>query len=846
VLKASLKSLLAHKLRLALSTVAIVLGVAFVAGSLIFTDTLSRSFDSLFQETASDITVTQKSSFEGSDDFATGGKGVPGTLIAKVRQVEGIEAVEGQLFVDGVQIIGKNGKVVGTAGPPSAGIDWSDTPGVSAARLAEGRAPKGENEVVIDSATAEKAGFAVGDSTRVLTPRKPVQVTITGIFKFGESGNTGGSVLVAFDRAAGEKLLGTPGYYASLGARVADGVSQDEVRDRVAAALGTDYQVKTKQEQADSNARDVEQGLQFINIFLLVFAGVALFVGSFIILNTFSMLVAQRTRELALLRAVGASRRQVTRSVLVEAFVMGIVGSTLGLAAGFGLALGLKAAFGAMGIELAAEGLVFSTRAVVWSYIVGIVVTTVAAYFPARRAAKVPPVAAMRDDVAMPTRSLHRRTLVGAVLTALGAAGLAVGLGPASGSTAAYLVGLSAMVVLIGVAVLSPVLSVPVVKGLGAALPRMFGTVGRLSRGNALRNPRRTAATASALMIGLALVGMFSVVASSTTASVERTVDESLGSEFVLNSPSTFAGFSPEIAAKLRQTAGVESVTQQRFGQAQLDGKSAFLSAIDPAGLDRALKVQFTAGSAAGLSGSGLLVAENVAGNRGWAVGDRVPLLFRDGTKADLTVAGVYKANQAVGETVVSLDTLAKGGGPQRDQFLYVSAAVGADTATVKKNLETAVSDYPNVVLQDQSGFKENQRKQVNQLLYFIYGLLALSIIIAVLGIVNTLALSVIERTHEIGLLRAVGMSRRQLRRMVRLESVVISVFGAVLGLLIGVGFGVALQPTLADQGIGVLSVPGASLAGFVVVAAIIGVLAAVWPARRAARLDVLRAITTE
>ncbi len=402
------------------------------------------------------------------------------------------------------------------------------------------------------------------------------------------------------------------------------------------------------------------------------------------------------------------------------------------------------------------------------------------------------------------------------------------------------------MIVLIGAAVLSPALSRPVVRVLGAAFPRLFGTVGRLSRENALRNPRRTAATASALMIGLALVGGTSVLASSVNASVDKTVSNSLGAEFIVTSPTSFAGFSPQIAATIKETPGVQSVTEQRYGQAQLGGKTTFLSAVDPATWNDAVKLDYRSGSAAALSGNGLLVDENVAKDRGWRLGQSVPMLFKDGTTTNLSVAGVYQTNQAASGYLVSLDTLQRGGGAPRDNIVYVKAVGGTDTAALHKDLDAKLADYPNVTLQDQSGFKKNQQAQVNQLLYLIYALLALSIIIAVLGIINTLALSVIERTREIGLLRAVGMSRRQLRRMIRLESVVIAVFGALLGLGIGVAFGVALQSTLDEQGISVLSVPAGSLAGFLVLAAVIGVLAAIWPARRAARLDVLRAITTE
>jgi putative ABC transport system permease protein len=844
MLKASLRSVLSHKLRLTLSAVAVVLGVAFVAGTLVFTDTINKTFQNLFDQVSSDVTVTKKAAFdatfEGGQQFPST---VPAALVDQISGIPGVEAVVGAITVEGVRVIGPDGKLLGSTVAPGIGVDWTESGVPSPVRLVEGNPPSEPGEVAIDTVTAKQGSLKVGDRVTVITPGPRLQAVVTGVMKFGNSGNLAGATLTAFDPGTAHQLLGSPDFTEIL-VKTAGGATHQEVRDRIAASLPSGYEVLTKQQQADKNSSDIEQGLQFITIFLLVFAGVAVFVGIFLILNTFSMLVAQRTRELALFRAIGASRRQVTMSVLAEALVTGIVGSTLGVGLGIGLAVGLQALFATFGFDITVDSLQIAPRTIVVAYLVGIPVTVLGALFPARRAAKVPPVAAMRDDIAMPARSLHLRAIVGAVITVVGAAVFAVS--PiADGGLSAALLGAGVLGVFVGIAVLSPVLSRPVVRALGAAYPRLFGAVGRLSRENALRNPRRTAATASALMIGLALVGAISVLSASANSSLGRLVDRSVGSDFIL-SDAFGTPFSPQVADSLEGVDGVASVTRQRYAPVQLDGDTAFMSAMSADSLDEALALDFASGSTAGLAGRGLLVDKSTAAEKGWQVGATVPARFQNGTKLDLKVGGIYDTSPILGPYAVSLETLAAGGVKPLDSYVLINVADGADPASVKRALDAKLASHPEVALKDQTEFKAEQRGSLNQLLYLIYALLGLAIVIAVMGIVNTLALSVTERTREIGLLRAVGMSRRQLRRMVRLESVVISVFGAVLGLTIGVAFGVALQRVLADEGIDVLSVPAGQLVGFLVIAAVVGVLAAVWPARRAARLDVLRAITTE
>jgi putative ABC transport system permease protein len=554
------------------------------------------------------------------------------------------------------------------------------------------------------------------------------------------------------------------------------------------------------------------------------------------------MLVAQRTRELALLRALGAGRGQVTRSVLAEALVLGVTGSTLGLLGGFGIASALRALFSSFGLTLDGS-LVLSSSTVAWCYSLGVLVTLLAAYLPARRAAATPPVAAMREDHVAAERSLRRRTVAGTGLALVGAASLAVS-AASDGTGAAQLVGLGGLALVLAAIALSPVLARPFARSVGAVLPRLWSTPGHLARENAQRNPRRTAATASALMVGLALVSAFSILGASANASVDKLIDTAVRADYVV---STAVGqpFTPEVAERLRAVDGVQAVSQERFGQALIGGTETLVAAVEASALDRTLALDFEDGGSSGLDGAGLLVDAPTAEGRGWEVGDTVELVSATGQTAELTVGGVFAANQAVGPAVVSLETWTASGGDSLDRYVFVDVSDGADTASVRTSLEAALEPYPVVTLKDRDEFAGEQKGQVDQVLLLINALLVLSVLIAVLGIVNTLAMSVLERTREIGLLRAVGMTRGQLRRMVRLESVLISVYGSALGLGLGGLLGTSLTRALSEQGITELVVPGGRLALFLALGAGIGVMAAVWPARRAARMQVLDAIAT-
>lgn len=846
MLRAAFKSVLGRKLRLLLTTISVALGVAFVAGSMILTDTLDSTFTRLFAEVDAntDVAVRGVRTVDGSFGGPADRPRVSNEVVEKVRAVPGVADVLASQEGYAQPIDPKTGKAIANGGAPTIGFNWVESP-LATVQIAQGRAPQADDEVAIDTVTARKYGFTPGQSVDVLVESGRRTTTMVGTIAFGTTGNTGGAVLLAFPDAQATELLGRPGSVSNIKIAGADGVSETELRDAVAAVLPEDAEAVTGTQLREDNANEITQALGFLGTVLLVFAGVSLFVGSFIIVNTFTMLVAQRTKELALLRAIGASRRQVKQLVLVEAAAVGLAAATLGLALGAGVAAGLQVLFN-KGFGLPKGSLAFEPRTFIASYAVGIFVTLFAAYGPARRAGRVPPVAAMRDDVALPTGTLRRRLISGAILVALGTAALVVGLIGAGDSTA-MLVGGGAAFIFIGVALLAPVLSGPVIRLLSAPLGNKR-VVTSLARRNATRNPRRTAATASALMVGLALVSAVGVLASSIVTSATELVDDSIGADYVISGPQGMPTIPPALADKVRTLDGVESVTQFRFGIGKLgDLPGEPVQGANPEGLERSIVLKMSEGSVDALSQGRLLVERGVAAENGWSVGTQLPLSLQGAPGSQtIAVGGLYEDNEFAGRFILPIDVVAAGVSRNLDGVVTVVLEPDADTAAVRTALEAATLELaPAATARDQSEYKAELRTQIEQLLAIIYGLLALAIIIAMLGIVNTLALSVIERTREIGLLRAVGTSRKQLRSTIRWEAVLVALFGATLGVALGTLFGVALVQALKDEGIGTLSMPWGTLIGCFAMAGIIGVLASVAPARRAAKMDVLRAISS-
>jgi putative ABC transport system permease protein len=857
VLKATLRSFLAHKGRLLLSALAVILSVAFVAGSLIFSDTVSRTFDRLFASTAADVTISPG---ETLDEAVPSGftPTVPAALAERVRQVDGVAAARVDVDVSGVTVVDEDNEPVGpTTGAPTIGTGWNPTER-SPVELTSGSAPRGPGEALLDSETADRGDVAIGDTLTVIAAPGSFRVKVVGIATFTTT-NPGAALLFLDPPTAQARLLGDAKAATAITVDAADGVDDAELKRRVAAALGEDagrYELRTAEEQAESDVEQLGGFLDVIKYVMVGFAGVAVLVGVFLIVNTFSMLIAQRTRELGLLRALGADRRQVRRSVLTEALLLGLIGSTLGLVTGIGLAVGLIELMGLLGMNIRATEMVVGWGTPVAAYAVGMGVTFVAAYLPARRAAAVSPMAALADaEVAGVGRPLKVRAVVGAVVGAAGAAALAGCAAASRTATAASLLGLGVALTLVATVIAGPLLVRPVIRVLGAGFPALFGTVGRMSQRNALRNPRRTGATAAALMVGIALVGGMSVASASMTKSFDEQIDNTLGADFVVQN-SNFVPFPTEVTDKVRGTEGVGLVVRARFTPIALrlpdsDRVETTAAGYDPQ-LDEVANLTYAQGdTAAALAAGHLAMDRDFAREHGVRVGAALPVEFRGGRTAELTVGALTDQETAEGfgnqgGVYFGLGTLERYAPGGQDSVVYVNGDAGTGDDALRSALERTLDPYPQVQVRDQADYKELIRDQIAVLLYLVYALLGLAIVIAVLGVVNTLALSVVERTREIGLLRAIGLARRQLRRMIRLESVVIAVFGAVLGLGLGLVWGVCMQQVLALQGMGALAFPWGTIVAVVIGSAVVGVVAALLPAARASRMNVLEAIAHE
>ena len=753
----------------------------------------------------------------------------------------GVRVAEGSL-TGYAQIVGKDGKAVTTGGAPSLGTAILQDPELSATTVRAGRPPAASGEIGVDALTARKHDLSVGDSVKVLLEGPPIQAKIVGIFGFGSADNLGGATLVVFDPQTAQQVLHGGGKWDSIAVAADPDVSPAELRDRIQEILPKSYQAKTGEQAAQDQSDQIKQALSFFNIALLVFAFIALFVGSFIIFNTFSILVAQRTRELALLRALGASARQVRRSVLTEATIVGILASAVGLGVGFLLALGLQGLLRAFGIVLPTTGMQLLPRTIIAAVLVGVGTTVLASVMPAIRASRVPPIAAMRDTGPAEYSRSRRRTIIGAIVTALGVAALLVGL---LGGGGAALVGLGAAVVFLGVAVLSPLVARPFARLAGTPLPRVSGVAGTLGRENAMRNPNRTASTAAALMIGLGLVSFVSIFAASIKTSSNLILEQTLKADYVVTSPQ-FTGFSQDVAARLKANPAFAAVEEVRQGLFGYKGAAQGIQGVDPARLNDVMQVKLQAGSVSALTDGTIMVYKETAKSNGWKVGDTVRAQFARTGNQDLKIVGIYTDNRLLGNYVVSLGTYEKNFTQQLDIIVLAKTSPEVTQVQAKAAAAAVAKEFPNVKLEDQAQFRQSQADQINVLLGLVTALLGLAIIIALVGIVNTLALSIFERTREIGLLRAVGMARRQVRTMIRWEAVIIAVFGAVLGAVVGIFFGWAMVQALRSQGITTLTVPAGQLVVYILIAALFGVIAAILPARRAARLDVLAAISTE
>ena len=841
----ALKGALARRLRLALTAVSIMIGVGFVSGTLVLTDTLNATFDQIFGNASKGVSVVVRGqqAFQGSTDNGPTDERalVPDSTLQAVRAVPGVSAAVGD--AGGYAQLVYRGKAVVNGGAPNLGTAWVGEGPLSTLHLVKGSAPAAADEVVIDEKSAEKFNIPVGAPVEVVVSGKTFDARVTGIVRFGSGSSLAGATVTAFTPQTAQRLLiGSKDSWTIVEAAAEPGISQDQLRQRVVSALqGQPVEVLTEKAYVSDQSKQVKSGFKFFNVILLVFAFISVFVAVFIIFNTFTVLVAQRTRELALLRALGASRGQVLRAVVLEAFAVGLFAGIVGLIAGVLIAAGLRALIESLANGLSIVSLQIQPRTIIVGMLVAIVVTVAASVVPAVRASRVPPIAAMRDDFVLPTASLRRRNRIGAVLLGVGIVLLTLGVRQGN----ALEIGLGAIGVFRGATALSPLLSKPIIGGLGRLLPRVWGTTGRLARENALRNPRRTAATASALMIGIALTTTMSVMAASITTSANAQIDKSVGADFIITAKN-FAPVSDTVAETVAKVPGAAAVTAFRSGSMKVGNSVKTVQGATGDTVARTLRLTVKSGSVNHIGLGKVLVSEDTAKSKHLRVGSSLPVEFALTHKQTLTVTGIYAKNPIAGPYLIGLDTYDANFRNRLDFVVAVKAADGANLGALRQGLAGALKATPNLDLRDQTQFKQDQKRQINVLLRFILALLLLSLVIAWLGIVNTLALSVFERTREIGLLRAVGMATRQVRRMVRLEAVVIAVFGALLGVVLGLGYGAALVQSLASQGIDTTSIPWTQLIVYLVVGAVAGVTAAWWPARRASKLDVLQAIATE
>jgi putative ABC transport system permease protein len=843
------KGLWAHKVRFMLTGLAVVLGVAFMAGTMILTDTMGKTFDGLFAtgNTGIDVVVHRTAGIDGQGIDVR--ERVDASLVDQIGAVPGVDAAAGS--IEGfAQLVDADGKAATSDGfGGTIGISWIGDERLNPFDLSSGRAPTGPTEVVIDEATFDAQGRALGDTVGVLAKDATTDMTIVGTATFGGVKGLPGITVLAADDTTAQAMFAQAGSYDSIVVASDGSTSPAELADAVRASVGSD-QVEVLTGAADTAAKqaDLRKDMGFFTTFLLAFAYIALFVGMFIIYNTFSIVIAQRMREMAMLRAIGASRRQVLRAVLLESVIIGIVASAAGLLTGVAMSFGLRALLSGVGLRIPSGDLVITANTVVTAFVVGVGVTLISAVAPAVRASRIRPIAALRETAAESTSTSITRTLVGLALSGVGVAMFAAGV-VAANDGAMALLGLGGVSVILGVFVLGPVIARPAMHVLG--LPTgVSGATGHLARENAKRNPARTAATASALMIGVALVSFITIVASSSKASTAAAVDHSLRADYVVDSGSYGnGGFGPSIEHDLTAVAGVETVSPLRSSPIVIGGATSDLLAVDTTTIGQLMDLKVTDGTLADVHGDGIAIASHRAEELGVGVGDTLPVGFSATGDVALRVDALFDG-EVIGledsSFIVGLDTFEANVTDQFDRQVFVKLADGVDASTATSALQSSLDRWPNADLQDQASFKDSITSETDMMLNLIYGLLALAVVIALIGITNTLALSVHERTRELGLLRAVGMTRHQLRTAIRWESVLISLFGTGLGLILGVAGAWGIAKALAHEGVASFVLPGQQLVVIVGLAVLAGVVAALGPARRAGRLNVLEAIASQ
>ncbi len=845
----ALKSLWARKVRALTTTFAVVLGVAFMAGSYVLTDTIFAAFDEIFGDAAAgtSVVVTSQNLVKQQSGEVPP---IDADLLEPIERTPGVRLASGAIFTPG-GFFDEEGDAIGSKFAPKF-ISSLLPPGLEALDYVDGHPPRGPDEVSIDEGAADEAGLELGDTIQIVGRVPAKDYHLVGITKLGNA-SFGGFSIAQVTLPEAQRITDKVGEFDQISVAAAPGVSPTELKRRIAAEMPGSVRVETGEENAQRASSEIREDLGFLQTMLLVFAFVALFVGAFLIFNTFSITVAQRITEFGMLRTLGASRGQILRSVVSESLAIGIVGSLLGIAGGFLIAIVLKALFEAIGIDLPTTDLVLKERTVIVSLLVGVGITVISSLIPALRSTRVPPIAALHAEAHQVGR---RRRVINLVLTGLlGLAGigmLAAGLfGEADGDAAAGLMGLGAVLLVLAVSLFSPVLVRPLAALAGWPLQRLRRLTGRLARENAQRNPGRTAITAAALMIGLALVAFVTIFAAGLKSSISSALDSSFQGDLVIQNSDGFSPIPPGAADSAREVPGVELVATMRGAEAKLVGSDAKprVNGLSP-DANEVFALEWKQGGPRllrELEDDQALLEESFAKSHDLEVGDRFALLSQSGAEPEFEVVGTYDTEIGlVGAVVLTQEVLARDFGQTQDTIDFVRVDQGNDLAQVQAELETLMErSFPTAEVVDQRELRENQEAQVNQLLALIYALLALAVVISLFGIANTLALSIHERTRELGMLRAIGMSRRQVRTMIRYEAVITALIGAILGMALGLLFAVLIAQPLKDEGFQ-LSFPVGQLVFLLILSGLAGVLAAIPPARRASRLDVLESLHYE
>jgi len=841
----ALKSILGRKARLVLTSLAVILGTAFLAGTSVFSATLNRTFDNLFQDVFKNIDGYVRSTEVVEGDFGAQERTrIPIEFVDKVRAVPGVADVSPDIQTF-ARIIAKDGKPLGSEGngPPTFGSIGEEFKG-ALWTIVDGAFPKGANQVALDEASAENGGYVVGDTVKVVAQAGSRDFTLAGIASYGDVRSPGGATFALFDVDTAAEFLGKPGFVDAI-LVVGDGSRSDaELAADIDAIFDPAAKVETLTgaEITKETQDDIGQALSFFGLLLSTFSAIALGVGSFVIYNVFSISAAQRQRENALLRAIGASRAQISRSMLIESIVVGVVGSLAGLLGGIGLSVGLTGLLKALDIDIPSSGLVVPSSTVVNTLVVGVLVTVASAFLPARRAGRVPPLAAMRATALETAGPGRVRTRSGLGLIGVG---IAIVGAVAAGASNSWL-GVGILGVFAGTVVLGPVLARPVALFLGRPAAAMRGVTGTMARQNAARNPKRTARTASPVLIGVALVTAVSALAASIKGQInDLFTDQFKGDYAISTTVQGFGGLSPSLADDINTIDGVSSATGIGTILVKIQDKGRILTVISPAAFDANYYIGLVGVDATALDANGIFLSEKWSGDNDKPVGSTVTVTLADATERTLTVRGLYTKDDLAGSRVVSREMFGGANVQSFDFGVYVSIDEGANEATVRAALQAAVDDHGQGKLLSKAEYIDEQAGQVNQLLGLIYGLLFLSVIIAIVGIIITLLLSVFERQREIGLLRAVGMTKSQVRTTVRWESVITSLLGAVTGIILGIGLGWTIVFALRDQGLTSFQIPFDTTIFIMVMSFVVGVAAAVYPAWRATRVDVLDALVT-